>query len=71
MQGYKLLVRYAPKEKWEGLPEFSKEFIENSKRNCDHCKHDKSCICEFPYAYIRCEHDVYGMVIEFDKFEKE
>lgn len=71
VKGYKLLVRYAPKEEWKGIPEFSKEFIEHSKRNCDYCKHDKECVCEYPYTKIKCKHDEFGTVVEFDKFERK
>lgn len=71
VSGYKLEKRYATKEQWVGIPEFSKEFINSSKRNCDNCKHYKNCICEFPYAYIRCEHDVYGTITKFDQFEEK
>ena len=67
---YKLIKRYASKSEWKGLPDFSKEFIEKSKRNCDHCKYDKECLCDFPYDKVKCKHNGYGTVIEFDKFEK-
>lgn len=70
VSGYKLIRRYASKTEWIDIPDFSKAFIENSKRNCDHCKHDKECECEYPYTKVRCKHDKYGTVFEFDKFEK-
>ena len=69
--GYLLVRRYAPKSVWKGLPDFSKEFIEKSKRNCDHCKYDKECLCDFPYDKVKCKHNGYGKVLEFNKFEKE
>lgn len=66
---YKLIKRYATKSEWVGIPDFSEEFMENSKKNCDHCKHDNECQRE-PYTRVKCKHDEYGCVIEFDKFEK-
>jgi hypothetical protein len=68
---YQLFKRYSfDKQEWKDLPDFSKEFIEKSKRNCDHCKYDKECLCDFPYDKVKCKHNEYGVVIEFDKFEK-
>lgn len=67
---YSLIRRYAPKSRWKDLPDFSKEFIEKSRRNCDHCRYDKECLCDFPYDKIKCKHNEFGRVIEFDKFEK-
>lgn len=69
ISGYKLVKRYATKSEWKNIPYFSNEFIKKSKINCDHCKHDKECVCEFPYNKIKCKHDEYGMVLEFEKFE--
>ncbi len=68
--GYKLITRYANKLEWESIPDFDNDFIENSKRNCDNCKYDKQCQCNFPYDQIKCKHDNYGTVLKFDKFEK-
>lgn len=68
---YKLIKRYAAKPEWTDIPDFNKEFVENSKINCDHCKHNKECECEYPYIKVRCKHDGYGTVLEFDKFEKK
>ena len=70
VSGYKLIIRYASKSEWVGIPDFSKSFVENSKRNCYHCKHDKECECEYPYTKIRCKHDEFGKVLEFNMFEK-
>lgn len=70
ISGYKLVKRYASKTEWSRLPDFSKEFIDKSKRNCDHCKYDKECVCNFPYDKVKCKHDEYGVVLEFDQFEK-
>ena len=67
-EGYKLLKRYAPKSEWEGMPYFDKEFVKNSKINCNHCKHDK--VCDHGGAYVKCKHDEWGTIVEFDKFEK-
>lgn len=70
--GYKLIKRYAVKSEWINIPDFSKEFIENSKRNCDRCKYDNEyCNREYTNENIKCKHDDYGKVLEFDKFEKK
>lgn len=73
VEGYKLIKRYAVKSEWIDIPDFSAEFISNSKKNCDNCKHDKpeECMCDYPYDRVRCKHDEYGRVLEFDKFEKK
>ena len=72
LKGYKLVRRYADKSEWECIPDFSEEFIINSKRNCDNCKHDKECTCDYyPYTTIKCKHDEYGRVLEFDEFEEK
>lgn len=70
VSGYKLVKRYASKSECINIPDFSKSFVENSKRNCDRCKYDKECECEYPYKKVKCKHDGYGTVLEFDKFEK-
>ena len=73
VEGYNLLMRYAPRSECIGIPDFSKEFIINSKRNCDHCKHNKpdECMSDYPHDKVRCKHDEYGRVLEFDKFESK
>ena len=71
VSGYKLISRYASRFEYVNIPDFSKSFVENSKRNCYHCKHDKECECEYPYTKIRCKHDEFGKVLEFNMFEKE
>ena len=68
--GYRLVKRYAPKSEYKNIPDFSKEFIEKALRNCDHCKYDKECECTPPYNRIKCKHNEYGQVLEFDKFEE-
>ena len=70
VSGYKLIRRYASKAEWVDIPDFSKSFVENSKKNCNYCKHDKECECEYPYTKVKCKHDEFGPVLEFDKFEK-
>ena len=70
-EGYKLIKRYAKKNEWKDIPDFSKEFIEKSKINCDNCKYDAECACDFPYDGVRCKHDQWGRVIEFDEFKKK
>ena len=68
---YQILKRYAQKSEWVNIPDFSKEFILNSKKNCNNCKHDKECMCDYPYDRVRCKHDEWGTVLEFDKFESK
>ena len=71
--GYKIIKRYAVKSEWTNIPDFNKEFIENSKINCDHCKYNNAgeCMCDYPYDKVRCKHDEFGAVLEFDKFESK
>lgn len=69
--GYKMIKRYATKCEWVNIPDFSDEFINNSKKNCDNCKYDKECVCDYPYITVKCKHDKYGTVLEFDKFESK
>lgn len=64
--GYRLVKRYATKGECKNIPDFSKEFIEKALRNCDHCKYYYECQRHEP----KCRHDGFGMVLEFDKFEK-
>lgn len=73
MLGYKMIKRYAVKSEWFNIPDFSKEFIEKSKVNCDHCRYnnDGECMCDYPYDGVRCKHDEWGAVLEFDKFESK
>ena len=73
VSGYKMLKRYATKSEWIDIPDFSKELILNSKKNCNNCKHDNSseCRCDYPYDRLRCKHDEWGAVLEFDKFESK
>ena len=72
-EGYKMLKRYAKKSEWIDIPDFSKEFILSSKKNCDNCKHNNpsECMCDYPYDTLRCKHDEWGTVLEFDKFESK
>lgn len=68
-EGYQLIRRYVPKSEWIGIPEFDQAFIARCKRNCNHCKHDKSCQYNYP-KNIKCKHDEFGKVLEFDRFEE-
>ena len=68
--GYKLVKRYAVKAEWRDIPDLDKAFIESCRRNCDNCKYGKECQCDYPYNKIKCSHNEYGEVLEFDKFEK-
>lgn len=70
---YDSVKRYANKEEWENLQPFTKCQIDLAQINCDRCKYDKDCASD-GYYYddtIRCKHDNYGTVTEFDKFEKK
>lgn len=73
MYGYKIIKRYAQKHEWIDIPDFSDEFIEKAKINCDNCKYNNAgeCMCDYPYDGVRCKHDGYGVVLEFDKFESK
>ena len=68
---YKIVKRYASKSEWTNLPDVPTNIIEESKKNCDNCKYDKECVCEFPYNKVKCKHDNFGKVIEFDKFKEK
>lgn len=70
VNGYKLIKRYATKPEWDGIPDFSEEFINKCKINCDNCKHDKEC-SDIDVNRIKCKHNEWGNVLEFDKFEKK
>lgn len=70
VSGYKLIKRYACKSEYINVPNFTKTFIENSKKNCDRCKYDKECDGSHSNENIKCKHDEYGKVLEFDKFIK-
>lgn len=73
MSGYKIIKRYAEKSEWVDIPDFSNDFIKQSKINCDHCKYNNAgeCMCDYPYDGVRCKHDEWGAVLEFDKFESK
>lgn len=68
--GYKMIKRYATKSEWDGIPDFSEKFMNKCKINCDHCKHDKEC-SNIDVDRIKCKHNEWGNVLEFDKFEKK
>lgn len=70
MDEYKIIKRYANKREWKNIPYFSKEIIEKSKINCDYCKHYQECDCDYPYDKVKCTHDNYGRVLNFDSFER-
>ena len=67
LSDFKLVKRYAVKSEWIDIPDFSEEFIKNSKKNCDHCKYINEC----SNTKIKCKHDEIGNIVEFDKFESE
>ena len=69
-----MIKRYATKDEWKDLKPFTKEQIEVVQRNCDRCKHDGSCAFDMwrvSLDKIRCKHDNFGTVTEFDKFERK
>lgn len=65
--GYKLINRYANKSEWINLNTFTKDEINNFKRNCDNCKYDKEC----KGKNIKCKTDSKGVVLEFSNFERK
>lgn len=71
LPGYRMIKRYADKKDWEDIPDFPDDIIEKSQRNCDRCRFNKECDCGSPYDKIRCKHDEWGLVLEFNKFEKK
>ena len=70
LQEYKMIKRYATKSEWNGIPNFNEDILVRSRINCDNCKFDEECQCEFPYTDVKCKHNEYGEVLEFDKFCK-
>ena len=71
---YNMVKRYVTKDEWQDLTPFTKEQIELAQRNCDRCKHDGSCTFDMWRASldrIKCKHDNFGTVTEFDKFERK
>lgn len=71
---YKMVKRYATKDEWQDLTPFTEEQIKFAQRNCDRCKHDDSCTFDMWRASldrVKCKHDIYGTVTEFDKFERK
>lgn len=70
VSGYKLVKRYTTKTEWTNIPDFSKAFIEKSKRNCDRCKYNKVCDDEYLES-IKCKHNEHGRILEFNEFMKK
>ena len=71
---YDIVKRYATKDEWQDLIPFTKEQIEFAQRNCDRCKYDGSCTFDMwrvSLDKIKCKHDNFGTVTEFDKFERK
>lgn len=71
---YDTVKRYATKDAWKDLEPFTKEQIENAQKHCDRCKYNGDCTFDMYRASldrIRCKHDMFGQVTEFDKFEKK
>lgn len=71
---YDIVKKYADKDEWENLLPFTKEQIEFAKRNCDRCKYQDDCTFDMfrkSLDNIKCEHDIFGCVTKFDKFEKK
>lgn len=68
-ENYHLVKRYAKKAEWLDLPKLDNNVLEVCRRNCDNCKYDRKC-SQGSYA-IKCKHDEFGTVTEFDKFVKK
>ena len=71
---YDMIKRYATKDEWQDLTPFIKEQIELAQINCDRCKYDGSCTFDMWRASldkIKCKHDNFGMVTEFNKFDRK
>lgn len=69
----KLIKRYAIKDEWQKCMPFTKEQIANAQRNCDRCKYNGKCTFDVWRASldkVKCKHDEFGVVTEFDKFER-
>lgn len=70
LRDYKIIKRYASKKEYKDIAEFNIELLKGSQKNCNHCIYDKECDCDYPYDKVKCKHDEYGQVLEFDKFKK-
>lgn len=64
---YKLIKRYAKKNDWKSINEFPKDVLTKFCINCDNCKYDTECSRR--RENVKCQHDLYGVVTTFDKFE--
>lgn len=70
----KMIKRCATKDEWEDLTPFTKEQIKLAQRNCDRCKHNDRCKFDMfrgSLDTIKCKHDNFGTVTEFNKFERK
>ena len=65
-KNYRIVKRYAPKKEWEKLSPISDEIIAICKINCYHCKYNTEC-----QKKVKCEHNEYGAITDFNKFEKK
>ena len=71
LRNYKLIKYRAARSMWKVIPDFESEIILKSKKNCNNCKSAQDCISDYPYEVImKCKHDKFGTVQDFDKFEK-
>ena len=68
---YRLIDQIADKEEWKDIPDFPNDVIKESRRNCNRCKYDERCNYDCQYSRIKCKHDEFGAILEFDKFEKK
>lgn len=64
--GYKLVKRYAKKDMWIDIPDFSKELIKDSRINCGNCLYRNDCA----NLLLKCTCDKYGNILQYDKFEE-
>lgn len=63
---YKLIKRYTKKNEWKDIPDLPDDVMKKLKINCENCIYNKDC-----EKNVKCKHDNYGTVIEFDQFKKK
>lgn len=71
---YHMIKRYATKDEWKCLKPASKEQISAVLKNCDRCKYNETCTFDtyrVSADKIKCNHDEFGTVTEFNKFESK
>ena len=69
----KMIKRYASKDEWKGITPATKEQILSAQKNCNKCKYTDNCSFDIWRASldkIKCKHDIFGVITEFDNFVK-